>query len=44
MKTLEEFALGALHVQSRFGIGLGLGQPIQFGERDVRPQVSLAAR
>lgn len=28
MEALEEFALGTLHVQSSFGVGLGLGEVI----------------
>ena len=43
-EALKEFALGALHIQGRFGIGLGLDQAIQFRQRDVRPQITLAAR
>jgi hypothetical protein len=44
VEALEEFALGMLHVQSGFGIGLGLSQAIQFRKSDVWPQVTLAAR
>ena len=44
MEALEEPALGALHIQSRFGIGLGLGQVIQFRQSDVWPQIALATR
>jgi len=43
MEALEEFALGTLHVQSSFGVGLGLGEAIQLRQRDVWPQVTLAA-
>ena len=43
VKALEELPLGALHVQSGFGIGLHLGEAIQFRQRDARPQVALAA-
>ena len=42
-EALEELALGALHGQSRFGIGLGLHAAIQFRQRDVGPQMLLAA-
>jgi hypothetical protein len=41
---LEELALGALHRQSGFGVGLGLGEAIEFRERDLWLQVILALR
>ena len=43
MDGLQELALGALHFQSGLGIGLGLGEAIQFRQRDGEPQVALAA-
>ena len=44
LEAPEEFALGPLHVQSGFGIGLGLDEAIQLGQRDLGPQVILAMR
>ena len=43
VEALEELPFGALHVQSGFGIGLHLGEAIQFRQRDEGPQVALAA-
>jgi len=42
-EALEELALGALHRQRRFGVGLELSEAIQLRQRDVWPQVILAA-
>src|ERR1700679_1623971 len=44
LETLKEFALGVLHRQRRFGIGLALGDALQFRQRDPGPQVFLALR
>jgi len=41
---LKELALGVLHSQSGFGIGLALGEAIQFRQRDPGPQVFRALR
>ena len=37
VEALEELALSVLHIQSSFGIGLGLGNAIQFRKCDVWP-------
>ena len=44
LEALEEFALGALHRQSSFGVGLDLSEAIQLRQGDVWSQVILAAR
>jgi hypothetical protein len=40
----KELALGALHLQSGLGVGLALGEAIQFRQRDVWPQMTFAVR
>jgi hypothetical protein len=35
LEAPEEFAFGFLHGPRSFGIGLGLSEVLQFGERDT---------